>query len=180
MSEPFIGQLALYPYNFVPTGWAQCAGQLLPISFNTALFSLIGTYYGGNGTTTFGLPDLRGRVPQGMGQGRGLPPYGIGESGGTVGVTLTAAQTPVHSHTFPAIAAAATTNVPTGAQVAQGGAAGRVPTPINSYAPPSATVPLAAGQLTTLQGGNQPHNNMQPSLVLTWCIATQGIYPQRP
>lgn len=181
MSEPFIGQLALYPYNFAPRGWAQCAGQLLAISSNTALFSLLGTQFGGNGTTTFGLPDLRGRAPQGMGQGPGLTPYAIGEQGGEAGVTLTASETPIHTHSFPAIAAASTTNVPTGAQVAQvATAGGRGPTPFNAYAAPSATVPLAAAQLTTMQGGNQPHNNMQPSLVLTWCIATQGIYPPRP
>lgn len=181
MSEPFLGQLALYPYNFIPKGWAQCAGQILTIASNSALFSLLGDRFGGDGRTTFGLPDLRGRAPQGMGLGPGLSPYAIGDEGGAAGVTLSTTQTPAHTHAFPAFAAASTTNVPSAAQMAQPATAGgRGTTPFNAYATPGTQVPLSPSQLTKLQGGNQAHNNMQPSLVLTWCIATVGIYPQRP
>jgi microcystin-dependent protein len=176
--EPFLGQITLFPFNFAPKGWAFCQGQLLPISQNTALFSLLGTYYGGNGTTTFGLPDLRGRVPVGQGQGPGLSNYAIGSMQGVETVTLLAPQSPPHSHPFPAFAVPATTNAPSGALPAQGHSTGRGAPAVNTYAPPQTAVPLASGQVGPA-GNGQPHNNLQPYLTLNWCIAMQGIYPPR-
>ena len=113
--EPFLGQITLFPFNFAPVGWAMCEGQLLPIQQNTALFSLLGTYYGGDGIRNFALPDLRGRAPIGQGQGPGLSQYLVGQVQGSETVTLTAAQSPAHTHAFPAFAASATTNAPGGA-----------------------------------------------------------------
>jgi microcystin-dependent protein len=176
--EPFLGQITLFPFNFAPKGWAFCQGQLLPISQNTALFSLLGTYYGGNGTTTFGLPDLRGRVPIGQGQGPGLSDYDIGGVQGVETVTLLATQSPSHSHPFQAFAVQATTNAPSGALPAQGRSTGRGAPAVNTYAPPQTAVPLASGQVNPA-GNGQPHNNLQPYLTLNWCIAMQGIYPPR-
>jgi microcystin-dependent protein len=181
MSEPFIGQLGLFPFNFAPRGWAMCAGQLLPISQNTALFSLLGTTYGGNGTSNFALPDLRGRVPNGQGAGPGLQPYDMGEQGGAATVTITDATSPRHSHAFSAFTNAGTGNAPVGnALPAQAGIPGRGGgVAINIYAASGTATTLGPGQLTAAQGGNQGHNNLQPSLALNWCIAVQGIYPQR-
>ena len=115
--RPFIGQITVFPFNFAPTGWALCEGQLMPISQNTALFSLLGTFYGGDGKTTFALPDLRGRVSVGQGQGPGLSPYDIGEVLGVEAVTLLGSQIASHTHPFPAVAAQATTNAPNGARL---------------------------------------------------------------
>ena len=176
--EPFVGQITLFPFFFAPRGWAFCQGQLLPISQNTALFSLLGTYYGGNGVSTFGLPDLRGRVPIGQGQALGGSDYVIGNAQGVEAVTLLASHSPPHSHPFPAIAAQATTNAPSGAWPAEGHGSGRGAFPVNIYAPPQTRVPLASGQVAPA-GGGQPHNNLQPFLALNWCIALQGIYPPR-
>jgi microcystin-dependent protein len=178
--EPFLGQITLFPFNFAPVGWAMCEGQLLPIGQYTALFSLIGTYYGGNGTSNFALPDLRGRVPIGQGHGNGLSPYVVGNQQGAETVTLLSSQSPAHSHAFPAFAVAATTNAPSGALPAEGHGTGRGGAPVNTYAPlqTATAVKLAAGQVG-LAGGNQPHNNIQPYLTLNWCIALQGIYPPR-
>src|SRR5271169_4618990 len=115
MANPFIGQITLFPYNFAPFGWAVCDGQLLPIAQYTAVFSLLGVQFGGNGTSNFALPDLRGRVPMGQGQGPGLSSYVVGSQQGVELVTLTPQTIPAHSHAFPAFAAAATTNAPSGA-----------------------------------------------------------------
>jgi microcystin-dependent protein len=178
--NPFIGQITLFPFNFAPVGWALCEGQLLPISQYTALFSLLGTYYGGNGVSNFALPDLRGRVPIGQGQGPGLSPYVIGGAQGVETVTLLASQSPAHSHAFPAFSSSATTNAPGGALTAEGKSEGRGASPINAYAPlqtGTATM-LAPGQVGA-SGGGQPHNNLQPYLTLNWCIALQGVYPAR-
>src|SRR5271156_6356425 len=120
MSNPFLGQITLFPYIFAPYGWALCEGQLLSISQNTALFSLLGTQFGGDGRSNFALPDLRGRAPMGQGQGPGLASYSVGSQQGGGQVTLTAATIPSHSHGFPAFATAATTNAPIGALPAQG------------------------------------------------------------
>ena len=177
--EPFVGQITLFPYNFAPSGWALCQGQLLPISQNTALFSLLGTQFGGDGKTNFGLPDLRGRVPIGQGQGPGLPPTTMGEIKGVESVTLVANQSGAHSHAFPAYAVQAATNAPANAAVAEGHSTGRGGAAVNTYAPPGTPVGLAATQLGPPVGGNQPHNNMQPYLTMNWCIALQGIYPPR-
>lgn len=176
--EPFVGQITVFPFNFAPVGWALCEGQLLPISQNTALFSLLGTFYGGDGKTTFALPDLRGRVPVGQGQGPGLSFYDIGEMEGGEAVTLLATQNPPHSHPFPAVAAQATANAPNGSLPAEGHGSGRGAFPVNIYAALQTAVPLASGQVASA-GGGQPHNNLQPYLTLNWCIALQGIYPSR-
>ena len=178
--EPFLGQITLFPYNFAPKGWAFCQGQVLPINQYTALFSLLGTQYGGNGTTTFALPDLRGRVPIGQGQGPGLTPTAIGETQGVESVTLSANQSGAHSHAFPAYAVQATTNAPAGAAIAEGHSTGRGGGAVNTYAGSGAAVTLVPAQLGPLVGGNQPHNNLQPYLTLNWCIAITGVFPARP
>ena len=176
--EPFVGQITLFPFFFAPRGWAFCQGQLLPISQYAALFSLLGTYYGGNGASNFALPDLRGRVPIGQGQSPGGSAYVIGSVQGEEAVTLLASQIPPHSHPFPAVAAQATTNAPSGALPAEGHGSGRGAFPVNLYAPLQTAVPLASGQVAPA-GGGHAHNNLQPYLTLNWCIALQGIYPPR-
>ncbi|GAB3821866.1 tail fiber protein [Tessaracoccus terricola] len=167
--EAFIGTIMLFGFNFPPRGWAICNGQLLSISQNTALFSLLGTMYGGNGQTTFGLPDLRGRVPMGHGQGPGLPGYQIGEIGGTPSVTLTQAELPPHTHSVMS-AGAATSKSPSGnyPAVSTGGAA---------YG--QAAAGAMAGGMVQPSGSGLPHTNMQPYLVGNWCIAVEGIFPSR-
>jgi microcystin-dependent protein len=166
MTEPFIGQLLLVGFNFAPRGYALCNGQLLSIAQNTALFSLLGTTYGGNGQTTFGLPDLRGRVSLHQGQGPGLSSQTIGEVAGVETVTLTTNQIPQHSHQTLANAGLGSTAKPAGAVAAQGG----------SYSPTSDGTRLAD---SATAGGNQPHSVMQPYLVLNWVIALQGLFPSR-
>ncbi|MDP9118556.1 MAG: tail fiber protein [Actinomycetota bacterium] len=170
MTEPFLGELRLFGFNFAPLGWAFCSGQLLPIDQNTALFSLLGTQYGGNGQTTFALPDLRGRVPISMGQGPGLSNYDIGEASGTETVTLNATQMPAHTHGVIANGGPASTGRPDNAVPARA--------PSNVYASAPSGTAMNAGMISS-SGGNQPHNNLQPFLVLNWCIALQGIYPSR-
>jgi microcystin-dependent protein len=179
MASPFIGQITLFPYNFAPLGWAFCAGQLLPINQNTALFSLLGVQFGGNGQTNFALPDLRGRAAIGQGQGPGLSAYTIGSVQGAETVTLTASTVPAHSHSFPAFAAAATTNAPAGTLPAEGQSGGRGGGPVNTYTAAGSTVSLAAGQVVAATGGGAPHNNLQPYLTANWCIALQGVFPAR-
>lgn len=163
MTEPFVGEVRLMGFNFPPRGWAQCNGQLLPINQNTALFSLLGTTYGGNGTTNFALPDLRGRLPMHVGQGPGLSLRDQGEIGGSEAVTLLTTQLPAHTHANGIADVERTTNRPTGIP-ARGGA----------YAA-TATASVASGAA----GGGQPHENMPPFLVLNWCIALQGVFPSR-
>jgi len=177
--EPFVGQITLFPYNFAPNGWALCEGQLLPISQNTALFSLLGTQFGGNGQTNFALPDLRGRAPVGQGQGPGLSLYTVGQTQGAEQVTLTTTTVPPHSHAFPAFAAAATTNEPNGALPAEGHGGGRGGFSVNAYAAPGAAASLAPGQVAPVASGGAAHGNLQPYLTLNWCIALHGIFPAR-
>ena len=168
MSDPFIGELKLMSFNFAPKGWALCNGQLLPINQNQALFSLLGTNYGGNGIQTFALPDLRSRTPMHTGNGSTL-----GERGGAEAVTLTLTQMPAHPHTLTATSDLANASVPGGAVPAakpRGGSTRFAPVGSDTLMHPSS---LAA------TGGSQPHNNMQPFSVLTWCIALQGIFPSR-
>ena len=169
-AEPFLGEIALYPYNFAPRGWAFCQGQILPISQNTALFSLLGTTYGGNGQTTFALPDLRGRVAVSSGQGPGLSSYVLGEVTGVEAVTLTQAQIPIHSHTGACVDDDATVAIPTGALPANIGAKGY------SKAAPNGQM---AVNMIGGGGGNQPHEIIQPLLTLNYCIALEGIFPSR-
>ena len=153
MAEPFLAQVNLFPYNFAPKGWAFCAGQLLSISQNTAVFSLVGTFYGGNGTTNFALPDLRGRVPNHQGQGPGLADHVIGEAAGSESVTLTPNNLPAHSHTLSASAAAATTNSPSNAMPAEGsGVSFRGPFKVNTYAGSGANTSLSPAGLGGGQG----------------------------
>lgn len=179
MAEPFIGQIMLVGFNFEPRGWAFCNGQLLSISQNTALFSLLGTTYGGNGQTTFALPDLRGRAAVGFGQGPGLSNYDLGEVTGSETVTLTVGQMPAHSHLVGANAANATVASPSGADLAKTvDSTGR--TSFNTYSTPPMTAPVTLDPATIQQsGGSQPHSNIQPVLGLNYIIALQGIFPSR-
>jgi microcystin-dependent protein len=174
MATPFIGQIVLFPYNFAPRNFAFCQGQLLAIAQNTALFSLLGTTYGGNGTTTFALPDLRGRAPISSGQGPGLPNYSLGEQAGEPSHTLIISESPAHQHNLQCSADDATQGSPqnrflASPNVAVGGGA------VNAYAP-AANASMGA---TSAAGGSQPHNNMPPYLVLNYCIALTGIFPSR-
>jgi microcystin-dependent protein len=177
--EPYIGQISMVGFNFPPKGWAFCDGQLMSIAQNTALFSLLGTTYGGDGKTTFGLPDLRGRVPVHQGQGPGLSPYVLGQQGGSETVTLNISTMPAHNHTVspPANNAPLNTTVydPTnaypGAQDSQSG--------IALYASqPTASTVMGPSQ-TSVSGSSQPHENRQPFLCISFIIALQGIFPSR-
>jgi microcystin-dependent protein len=179
MSEQFLGELRMFGFNFAPQGWALCNGQILSIAQNTALFSLLGTTYGGNGTTNFALPNLQGSVPISSGQGPGLSFYDLGQVGGEQTVTLLQTQMPTHNHSLPADAAAATSVSPgSGGIVAEGKGSGRAAFAINSYSAAATTTNLAPA-LVAAAGASQPHNNMQPSLVMNWCIAVVGIFPSR-
>ena len=171
MPDPFIGEIRIFGFNFAPTGWAMCDGQLLPIAQYTALFSLLGTYFGGNGTSNFGLPDLRARVPISMGQGAGLSNYVLGQLGGAEAVALLAGQLPAHSHSVNASDGAPVLTRPAGAVPARASA------DIYASAPDGTTV-MNAGMIASA-GGNQPHPNMQPYLTLNFCIALQGVFPPR-
>lgn len=178
--DPFLGQISIFGCNYAPMGWALCEGQVLAINQYTALFSLLGTNFGGNGTTNFQLPDLRSRAPLGFGQGPGLSNYTIGQTGGADTVTINAASYPAHSHTLFAAASNATSNAPGGLLEAEGQTAGRGGTVnLALYSATGTTTPLLAAALAPAAGGNQPHNNIQPSLALNFCIALQGIFPSR-
>lgn len=172
MSDQYVGEIRIFPFNFAPYGWAQCNGQLLAISQNTALFSLLGTNYGGDGRSTFGLPNLQGCFPKDWGDGAGLSQYVIGETGGSSTVTLLTTEIPAHSHNIQCDATASTAS-PSGAVPA--GAARGKPQAYAALASPVAMNTSAVG----VTGGSQPHNNMPPFLVLNFCIALQGIFPPR-
>lgn len=181
MATPFLGQITVYPYSFPPNGWADCAGQLLPISQYAALFSLLGTQYGGNGTSNFGLPDLQGRIPIGQGQGLGLSDYVMGEMSGVENVTVLTQQMPLHNHTLSATTVNGNQNNPSGEILAQplvAGGHGRPDTTGNIYNPGPVDTSLSPSSVTSA-GGSLPHNNIQPSLVLRYCIALQGVFPAR-
>ena len=175
MGQPFVGEIRIFAGSFAPNGWMFCSGQLLPIAQNETLFQLIGTTYGGDGESTFALPDLQGRVPVHQGQGPGLSERFIGEAGGSETVSLLASEMPAHTHALAASAAAAYARGPSQELVAnQNGG-------VNSYAPAAASPPaLLAASAIGVSGGGQPHNNLAPYLVVNYCIALQGIYPQRP
>lgn len=170
--DPFVAEIRIFPFNFAPKGWAFCNGQILPISQNTALFSLLGTTYGGDGKSNFALPNLQGSVPMHPGQGPGLSLHDLGETGGSETVTLLSSEIPQHSHTIPC------TTTEVGTQ-AVGTAFART----DADRPPAYTnsAPNAIMSPMTLvpAGGSQPHNNMQPYLTLNFCIALQGVYPPR-
>lgn len=174
MSSPFVAEIRMFGFNFAPRGWAFCNGQLLPISQNTALFSLLGTTYGGDGKSTFGLPDMQGNTPMFWGQGPGLSQRFIGEMSGVQTVTLLNSEMPIHNHTLNAttedgIAGSFTqgTNLATsvGGKLYQNNTSANLQ-PMNF-------------QALSLAGGGLPHNNMQPYVVLNFCIAMQGIFPPR-
>jgi microcystin-dependent protein len=167
--DQFIGELALVPYNFAPVGWAFCQGQLLSITENSALFNLIGTTYGGDGVTTFALPDLRGRVPIGRGQGLGLSNYVLAQTGGVENVTLTTSQMPVHSHVLNADTSIGSSERPTALLYARDGSG--IPVYGSTL---NATAPATAVQQA---GGSQPHNNIKPYVTFHWIISLTGIYP---
>lgn len=167
--EPFIGEIRLFAGNFAPRGWAFCDGQLLPIAQNQALFSIIGTTYGGDGRTTFALPDLRGRAPIHAGSGPGLTPRVLGARGGEEQVTLTESQLPQHTHSLMASTAKADTKTPTG-EVLGGNT--------KNYTAPPTNVDTDISSIG-IAGEGQAHNNMQPYLTLNYIIALQGIYPSR-
>ncbi|MCW2497673.1 tail fiber protein [Jatrophihabitans sp.] len=171
MSDPFVGEIRMFAGNFAPQGWAFCNGQLIAISQNTALFSILGTNYGGNGSSTFGLPDLRGRVPVHWQQGPGLSTYNVGQAGGAESVTLTAQQLPAHSHTVAVNPRRGTLTEPEGNVLAATVGSSYAPSPTAGYAMnPSA---ISGG------GGGQAHSILQPYLAVSFIIAMQGIYPAR-
>jgi microcystin-dependent protein len=190
MADPFVAEIRIFPFNFPPKGWAFCDGQLLPISQNTALFSLLGTTYGGDGKSTFALPDLQGSAARHPGQGPGLSLYDLGQQGGVEAVTLLESEMPTHSHRF-----GGATNTPTTA----GDPTTMPPTPATAFTNPDGNIWCKApgGRNGSIQlyhstpnaginpdcmipaGGSLPHNNLQPYLTLNFCIALQGVFPPR-
>lgn len=171
MADPFVAEIRIFPFNFAPKGWAWCNGQLLPLSQNTALFSLLGTTYGGDGKSTFALPNLQGSAPMHPGQGPGLSLHDLGEQSGSEFVTLLQSEMPAHSHLVTVSQADAIERVPEGQLPATGIAVGmyQVPGPLVQF----------AFQTPTPAGGSLPHNNMQPYLTLNFNIALQGVFPPR-
>jgi microcystin-dependent protein len=176
MADTFVAEVRIFPFNFPPRGWAFCDGQLMPISQNTALFSLLGTTYGGDGKSTFALPDLQGRAALQPGQGPGLSFRDLGEQSGTETVTLLVTEMPAHTHVVNAKASGGTAS-PTGFVW---GTSNAQKLAANFYAPAAAApVNMNAGALSAA-GSGFPHNNMMPYLTLNFCIAMQGVFPQRP
>lgn len=172
MSDQFVGEIRIVGFNFAPVGWAQCNGQLLPISQNTALFSLLGTQFGGDGMTTFGLPNLQGRAPMHQGQGPGLSFRDMGETGGETTVTLLTQQIPSHNH--PGQSAASNANAPGPGTIFGGGGRGKGA----AYVPAVSPVAMSANAVGAV-GGGLPHNNLPPYATLNFIIAVQGIFPSR-
>ncbi len=169
MADPFLAEIRIFPFNFAPKGWAWCDGQLLPLSQNTALFSLLGTTYGGDGKSNFALPDLQGNAPIHAGQGPGLSLYDLGQMGGTETVTLLESEMPAHSHSMSQSTEAGDTNLPAGNFTGIGS---------SIYAPPNALVPMSPQSLAPA-GGSLPHNNLMPYLTFYFNIALQGVFPPR-
>ena len=170
MADPFVAEIRIFPFNFAPKGWAWCDGQLLPLSQNTALFSLLGTTYGGNGKSNFALPDLQGRTPIHPGQGPGLSLHDLGESGGSETVSLLESEMPAHSHTLRGSNERVEVNSPSGATLA-------VATAVVYSSENSSSV--MHSQVISPSGGDFPHNNMMPYLTYYFCIALQGVFPPR-
>jgi microcystin-dependent protein len=175
MADPFVAEIRIFPFTFAPKGWAWCDGQLLPISQNTALFSLLGTTYGGDGKSTFALPDLQGNAPMHPGQSPGLSLYVLGQVGGAENVTLLEPEMPAHAHTFQASNDQGGTKDPTGATVARPFGRGN-----NMFDATAANIVPMSPQMCAPAGGDQPHNNMMPYLTFYFCIALQGVFPPRP
>jgi len=172
MSEPFIAEIRIFAGNFAPRSWAFCSGQLLPIAQNTALFALVGTIYGGDGRTNFGLPDLQGRAPMHPGRGPGLTSRLLGQNTGIETVALNDSQMASHSHTARGSENAAVSPAPANNLVARGGGRG-----VNSYL--NADTDIGASKQLLPTGGGQAHNNMQPYLAMNFIIALQGVFPSR-
>lgn len=173
MSDQFLAEIRIFPFNFPPTGWAFCNGQLMPISQNTALFALLGTTYGGDGKSTFALPNMLDNAPMQPGQGQGLSLRDLGEMSGVESITLLVSEIPVHTHTMSAAIDPGDLTIPNPDRVLAVSVGG------TAYATTSPTVQMAFQALPPA-GGGLPHNNMQPYLTLNFCIALQGIFPQRP
>ena len=174
MADPFVAEIRIFPFNFPPKGWAFCNGQLIPISQNTALFALLGTFYGGDGKSTFALPGLQGAVPIHQGQGSGLSEYVIGQEGGSQTVTLLQSEMPIHLHSMNAA-----TQDPADAKNINpsNSSYGRS---VNGALYQASSNTQLAPQAITPQGGSLPHNNMMPYITLNFNIALQGVFPQRP
>lgn len=174
MSDQFLAEIRIFPFNFAPTGWAFCDGQLMPLSQNTALFALLGTFYGGDGKSTFALPDLQGSAPMQPGQGQGLSLRDLGEMSGVESITLLVSEIPVHTHALRSSTEPGDNSVP-GPTLALTTSAGAF-----AYVSGSPPLSMMAFQALPPAGGGLPHNNMQPYLTLNFCIALQGVFPQRP
>jgi microcystin-dependent protein len=172
--DPFVAEIRIFGFNFAPKGWAFCDGQILPLSQNTALFSLLGTTYGGDGKSNFALPNMQGNAPMHPGQGPGLSLHDLGETGGSDTVSLLESEIPAHSHVMMSFPGTANRLVAGGNSMAR--ANGSTPYVPNSPVPPLVNMADAA---ITPAGGDQPHNNLQPYLTLNFCIALQGVYPPR-
>jgi microcystin-dependent protein len=172
MADPFLAEIRIFPFNFAPKGWAFCNGQLMPLSQNTALFSLLGTTYGGDGKSNFALPDMQGNAPMHPGQGPGLSLHDLGETGGSETVTLLESEIPAHSHAWTASAADGIAQSPAGQKLAQG-------VGINAYQPAGGAMTQLNFNTLTPAGGGLPHNNMMPYLTLYFNIALQGVFPPR-
>lgn len=177
MADPFVAEIRIFPFNFAPKGWAFCDGQLLPLSQNTALFSLLGTTYGGDGKSTFALPDLQGSAAMHPGQGQGLSLRDLGETGGSETVTLLVSEIPAHAHSVGRALNDAGNSITPVNSVWSQSAAGRGGAALYLNGSPTGTVNPNS---LSVAGGGLPHNNMQPYLTLNFCIALQGVFPARP
>jgi microcystin-dependent protein len=173
MADPFVAEIRIFPFNFAPRGWAWCDGQLLSLSQNTALFSLLGTTYGGDGKSNFALPNLQGRAPMHPGQGPGLSLHDLGETGGSETVTLLQSEIPAHGHTLRASSDPADLFAP-GPQASLASSTGAT-----AYQPSMASLVQLAPEALTPAGSNQPHNNLEPYLTFYFNIALQGVFPPR-
>ncbi len=176
--DPFLAEIRIFPFPFAPTGWAHCDGQLLPLSQNTALFSLLGTTYGGDGKSTFALPDFQGNIGMHPGQGPGLSLHDLGETSGSDTVTLLISEMPLHTHT-PVNARASGGLANPGGNM--WGTSNAAKVAANFYAPAAGTTPVVMNPAAlSLAGGSLPHNNLMPYLALNFCMALQGVFPSRP
>ncbi|MGQ7945871.1 phage tail protein [Flavobacterium sp. WC2509] len=169
--DPFVAEIRIFPFNFAPRGWAMCNGQLMPLSQNTALFSLLGTTYGGDGKSTFALPDLQGRTPMHPGQGPGLSLHDLGETGGSETVSLLQSEIPAHNHNFSVASLNSQSTTPSNNILGRGN-------PLKVYTSGGAMTAMGANSIAP-SGGSLPHNNMMPYLTMNFCLALQGVYPPR-
>lgn len=174
MADPFVAEIRIFPFNFAPKGWAFCDGQLMPLSQNTALFSLLGTTYGGDGKSTFALPNLQGCSAMHPGQGQGLSLRDLGEMGGEESVTLLVSEIPAHSHAANAVGVLSTTAAPSTQTAIARSVNG------SAFAAGGGALQQLAPEALPPAGGSLPHNNLQPYLTLNYCIALQGVFPARP